>query len=105
MAQGPASHTRQRRVYCLAGQSLSYDRAVVCGTLNVTVPIAWLRISSIRPQLRFYLFLRCFYRPWSPVLAGIALADPPGSLELREPDFPRLPISQDRFAFAQSVQS
>src|SRR5205085_3638862 len=106
MVPGPANQTAQRQGCCLAGQSLSCDRDVVCGTLYVTVPITWLRISSTRSQLPLYLFHRYLQYPprsvracWSPVQVAVAvLAQSPGHLQLPEPVPQRLPASQELLA-------
>src|SRR5712692_4031315 len=76
MVPRPASQTHRRRVCCRAGQFLSCDRGVACGTLYVTVPITWLRISSTRSE-------------WSQQSARMAVAvlplEPLGPRELPVP--------------------
>src|SRR5579859_1223396 len=52
MAPTPVTRTRQRRACYRAGQFLSYDRDAACGTYSVTVPVTWLRFSSIRSRSR-----------------------------------------------------
>src|SRR5438034_2396828 len=74
MVPGLATRTRQRRGCCHAGLYLSYDRDAVCGTLYVTVPITWLRISSTRSE-------------WSQSLVLVA-SFPQGPQELVEPQEP-----------------
>src|SRR6266566_3004504 len=72
MVPGPVIHTRQRQAHYHAGQYLSYDRDVVCGTLYVTVPITWLRISSTRSEsyqpLVLVAFPQVLLEPLEPAL-------------------------------------
>src|SRR5438067_8866432 len=75
MVPEPVNHTRQKRVRFHAERYLSCDRDAACGTLYVTVPITWLRISSTR-----------FETPRSLVLV---VSSPRELSELQEPEEPQ----------------
>src|SRR5438034_1290025 len=87
MVPGPVIHTRQRQAHYHAEQYLSYDRDVFCGTLYVTVPITWLRISSTRsesyqPQV-LVAFPQVLLEPLEPALSAL-----PVRIEPLEPALP-----------------
>src|SRR5947199_5632878 len=90
MVPGLATRTRQRRGCCHAGLYLSYDRDAVCGTLYVTVPITWLRISSTRSESSQAL-----------VLVALAASFPQGPEELVELLEPVVPVVRQ---LARAVQ-